>query len=347
MNILISPLGLAPGAVTALYHALQEQAGISIDKVITVSTNDPLVDQASKVVKRWLNRHGVDYEAQSTGTPELLEDRSVYRFARLVGRLIVQHRAAGHAVHVGVAAGRSSMAALASLSVWLNGANGLYHLWIDRDIEDRGDVRHFYELSVEWQQRVLHPPFEEGGKQLYALVKLPILNLQPVHEQLVSVVQHNLLPALRPEPEIVPIVQEIVATSDLRGFLNMLPDELTVDQLKEILELQQKMSQIQARLQQPDADRVKLVQESRQILAKLTITLARTAVEDELEVERLIVLVGQGAPTATIIEQTLMLKGVGTWWQKLTKALKDYKQEIESAEKTVGIVTKIVGLFVI
>ena len=70
-GVLVSPLGLAPGAVSGVYFALREE-GFDIGKVITVGTSDRHVQRAAKRYLTPLLKHeGVDYEPMHILAEEL------------------------------------------------------------------------------------------------------------------------------------------------------------------------------------------------------------------------------------------------------------------------------------
>lgn len=71
MNVLLSPLGFAPGAVSGLYHALEREEEIRIGRVITISTTHSQVKAAARVLERHFDSLGVAYHPQYIDDAEL------------------------------------------------------------------------------------------------------------------------------------------------------------------------------------------------------------------------------------------------------------------------------------
>lgn len=186
MNILLSPLGLSPGAVSSLYHALEDE-GTHVDRIITVSSStrqDPKTNLAVLYLAEYLKSNGFPYaptdesgkdrdNRQFEGS-DLIQEREVFAFMGLVEQALQDARAAGDRVYLGIAGGRKSMAALATIAAQLHGVEALYHLWVDEEIEKWGTVDELRKLdrNDERRKNVFRPPRER-----YQLVHIPFLSL--------------------------------------------------------------------------------------------------------------------------------------------------------------------------
>lgn len=186
MNILLSPLGLSPGAVSGLYHALKDD-GIHIDRIITVSSStrkDPKTNLAVLYLAEYLNSIGVPYAPTDEGdkdrdnrqldSNDLIRENDVFAFMRLVEEILWDAHAEGDKVYLGVAGGRKSMAALATIAAQLHGVEALYHLWVDDDIDKWGTVDELRRLDRS-DSRWLNAFRPPRGR--YQLVRIPFLSL--------------------------------------------------------------------------------------------------------------------------------------------------------------------------
>jgi len=200
-RILLSPLGRSPGAVSGLYHALEE-SGVSVDRLIVLATSDPAVQRSADM----LREHFYDKPAgfltiqkiSAGDDPEMVDERAVYGFIHRVNAVLYNARHAGDEVHIGIAGGRKSMSALATLSAYVYGAAAVYHFWVHEEIERYGDI---YNLPPPGKKRewVMHPSkyqpseFNQVGEHSCRLVSIPLVPFDRVwdHERLAKVLAEN------------------------------------------------------------------------------------------------------------------------------------------------------------
>ena len=178
MEILISPLGLSPGAVSGAAFALRRK-GHDIRRVITLGTSEPEIIQSAGYLRPLFEEAEIDYEEDYIPQPDLKQDdRSVATFVARMGRILEKIDREQHVVHVGVTAGRSGMGALAALAASLYGAHFLWHFWVSAEIELGGRIGDLPQ-PVSMANKYVNPP-----ATLCDLVALPFVDLQPLHEQL-------------------------------------------------------------------------------------------------------------------------------------------------------------------
>ncbi len=166
-NILLSPIGRSPGAVTGIYYALAEQeAAVQIDAVVLLSTAMPQVKKSAQMVKQVLGSDGVNVVALPLRSAETKEpshdfddEATVLNFIQLANA-VLDHgsRAEGDRIYIGISGGRSSMGALVTLSAYIYGAAGIYHLWVDEEIEKKGDITQLLQMRPSQYMPILKPP---------------------------------------------------------------------------------------------------------------------------------------------------------------------------------------------
>lgn len=178
-HILISPLGLSPGAVSGAAFALRrgigqgaERVAYPISRVVTVGTFHPDVMQASRCLAALFREAGIAYQAEFITQEELKQsDDSVADFVTRLGDVFDRCREGQR--HVAVTGGRSGMGALAALAASLYGASHLWHLWVPTTIEEKG---HISRLPQPYT-----PENEYLNPATYELVPLPFVDLTPLH----------------------------------------------------------------------------------------------------------------------------------------------------------------------
>lgn len=214
MNVLISLLGLAPGVATGAYYALARDRGVPIQRLVTLTTDHPLIRDCEAIIEtelhRWRQETGtiVEYDGECclsrpVGPLEMPGALAVYRqqIAPLLNtacRLRIPYEEVRTAesvdvfrevilgllretyrdesVYLCVAGGRKSMAAVATIVAQIYGHNvqGLYHLYVERELERYGAVDSgYWDLSLEERQVVLRP-----GPDECTLVELPYLQMR-------------------------------------------------------------------------------------------------------------------------------------------------------------------------
>lgn len=196
MNVLISPLGRSPGAVSGVYFALKAK-GYQVEKVVTVGTSHPAVMQSSQhYLKPLFAALGVEYHAVHLPGLDLKHgNRVVMPHASMMGLEIENARAAGGDVHVAVTGGRSGMGALAALAAQFFGASYLWHLWVPAEIETEGDVEQLAGLiSTEdlLNSPVLNPTL--AGDEAHDLISLPFSDLSGLKKLLTHYAATGKLP---------------------------------------------------------------------------------------------------------------------------------------------------------
>jgi len=174
-QVLISPLGFSPGAVSGVYFALDKE-GVKIDQVITVGTAHQGVRDAAAILDTLFRRvGGVAYKACYIDAEEL---RGAVRdasgpFAARTGLYISRARRSGQRVHVAVTGGRSGMGALAALAAQIYRADHLYHLWVDEEIERGGSDP--TRVRPDPENPFVNPTVK--GRDAWSLVPLPFVDL--------------------------------------------------------------------------------------------------------------------------------------------------------------------------
>lgn len=174
-NILLSPIGRSPGAVTGIYYALAEQEdAVQIDTVVLLSTAMPQVKEAAKMVGEVLGQDKVVVlplrAAENRPSHDFNDVATALNFIHLANA-VLDHasRADGNQVYIGISGGRSSMGALATLSAYVYGAAGIYHLWVDEKIEEQGDITQLLNMRRSERIRILNPPTDQRR-----LVSIPL-----------------------------------------------------------------------------------------------------------------------------------------------------------------------------
>ncbi|MBM4430662.1 MAG: hypothetical protein FJ026_10005 [Chloroflexi bacterium] len=190
MKVLISLLGLSPGVVTGAYYALYHGWGIDksvqVDKVVTLGTSAPgmglLEDEIAHEFDRWRLETGYQVQYDDTcrlhiRAEDLGDAASVREFREIITRLLREDYS-NDEVYLVVAGGRKSMAALAAVAAQLygHGVQGMYHLYVDKDLEDDGSSDRFWTVDVQRQREVMHPQQGQCG-----LVEVPYLQVQDIN----------------------------------------------------------------------------------------------------------------------------------------------------------------------
>jgi hypothetical protein len=174
-NILLSPIGRSPGAVTGIYYALAEQKDVvQIDTVVLLSTAMPQVKKAAQMVKQVLGSDRVlvlPLRAAEDKDPshDFNDQATALNFIQLANAVLDHGNRAGDRVYIGISGGRSSMGALATLSAYVYGAAGIYHLWVDEKIEEQGDITKLQSMRSSQYMPILKPPTGQ-----YRLVSIPL-----------------------------------------------------------------------------------------------------------------------------------------------------------------------------
>ncbi|MCA9954852.1 MAG: hypothetical protein KC434_09050, partial [Anaerolineales bacterium] len=176
-GILVTPLGLSPGAVSGMALALNAQLGYgTISRVEVIGTTNRASQEVSQKLHELLQEKDILYQPHFIPQAELDVDEAAKAFMLLMGQVLASLDGQGHTVHVGVTSGRSGMGALAALATNVYGADYLWHLWVSREIEDKGRWDLLPKPVKLENNKYLDPTLEEGA---YQVVALPFLDLRP------------------------------------------------------------------------------------------------------------------------------------------------------------------------
>jgi hypothetical protein len=244
-EILVSPLGRAPGAVSGVVFALQAQQNIEIDKVITVSTSHPDVKRAAKRYLTPLFAYcDVEYDPIHVPAKELRGgSKSINPYVAMLGVALERAQPALGHVHVAVTGGRSGMGALAALATNLYGADRLWHLWVHQDIEEQGTVDHLMGLTAPqemFEAPVLNPTKQPDGCEI---VDLPFMDLRPLHPLLWEYHRTGAFP----DPNS-PLTQ-LLTSAGIQRFTEIFPAGLTFEKADQIMEMKTRYAEAEPREQ--------------------------------------------------------------------------------------------------
>lgn len=221
MRVLISLLGLSPGVVTGAYYALFHGWGIEepikVDKVVTLTTNWPgarrLEEEIARELNQWRAEKGIEVQYDTTcrervESDDLNDENSVTEFREKITRLL-RETYRDDEIYLVVAGGRKSMAALAAVAAQLygRGVQGMYHLHVDRELEDDGSADRFWRLDRKRRQEVMRPP--EGKCHLVDVAFFQIRSSENQGPQLVlrGRMQDYILEYLADNPDLVTVLE--------------------------------------------------------------------------------------------------------------------------------------------
>ncbi len=206
MKVLISLLGLSPGVVTGAYYALYHGWGLEkpvrVNKVVTLGTSEMGVTQFEEEIAReftrWHREKGkspVQYDKTCRlriNAEDVNDEKSISQFqAQLIEVLQTYQK---DDVYLVVAGGRKSMAALAATVVQVYGRSvkGMYHLYIDKELEEDGSSSRFWLIDSQQRQLVMRPPADKCW-----LVQIPFFFIRENGElELRGEVDENLVAAI-------------------------------------------------------------------------------------------------------------------------------------------------------
>lgn len=179
MNILISPLGLAPGVVTGAYYALRDGGYGDMDSIITISTTSDLTRLCEREIEAELERArrelGVTIryqERHAIPSDEVRGIADVYRFRKIVLDLLRTNLDAGHKVYLSLTGGRKSMVAAAAMAAQYRNPTKTFYVYVDEEIEREGNVAILIRKPTSKRRFYLKPPAGKIG-----LVEIPLLSL--------------------------------------------------------------------------------------------------------------------------------------------------------------------------
>jgi len=189
-NILLSPLGRSPGAVSGLYHALDE-SGVGIDRLIVLATADTAVQESARALRYHFQAKPKEFliiqPVSSKDDPDMVDERAVYGFIHRVNA-VLYNKQPDDRVYIGIAGGRKTMSALATLSAYIYGAAAAYHFWVHEEIERCGDI---FDLPSQPRKRewIMHPSkfhpseFNQSGEHSHQLVSIPLAPFDRLWDQ--------------------------------------------------------------------------------------------------------------------------------------------------------------------
>jgi CRISPR-associated protein (TIGR02584 family) len=232
MNVLISLLGLSPGVATGAYYALYHGWGIDepikVDKVITVGTNaqgiDRVEDEIEREFMRWNSDTDNNIQYDETCRlriegSDLAREKDVKDFRVLITKLLHEDYKNDN-VYLAVAGGRKSMAALAAVTAQLYGygVQGMYHLYVDENLEKDGSFENFWSSIDDRRQReVMRPPSGQCN-----LVPIPYLQFKgrdgEISLTLSGEVQDYIIQYLDENPSFIPKI-EAKSKGNVLGYM--------------------------------------------------------------------------------------------------------------------------------
>lgn len=283
-DILVSPLGRAPGAVSGVYFALQVCHKMEIAKVITVGTSHPdVVSAANHYLGKLFPYLHVEYDSMHIPALDLRgKNREIMPYVAMIGLALEQAQQTSGQVHVAVTGGRSGMGALAALATNLYGADHLWHLWVHQRIEDGGTVDKLTGLTdpaAMARSPFLNPTVESDACEL---VELPFLDLRPLHRVLWDYRRTGEVP----DPKSP--TAALFARAGIQSFTQVFPASMTFDMADEVMRLKSQYAQATPR-------------EQERIMVDLGILLQSAGIVNGSERQQLIDLVAsQAAPQALI-----------------------------------------------
>jgi hypothetical protein len=226
-NVLISPLGQSPGAVSGVALALIND-GYTISRVITVGTSHPKVIAAGDILANLFEEVNLLYEPEYIEQSELRDtDSSADAFMVRMGQVLEKVNDGICQVHVAVTGGRSGMGALAALAASLYGADYLWHLWVRDDIARGGDLDRLAGAHT-LDNIFLNPTLEDGACEL---VELSFLDLRRLHPFIKAFREADKVP----DPTS-PLFQ-LFGSGDIRRLADVFPATMPIQDADRILEM--------------------------------------------------------------------------------------------------------------
>jgi hypothetical protein len=340
-HVLISPLGRSPGAVSGLYYALRDRTEepVEVTEVITVGTSDRWVQAAARVLEELFKYertqgHQPTYRAEHITATDLRGvERDIGPFVARLGRRIEQARNAGFIVHVGVTGGRSGMGALAALAAQLYGASHLYHLWVDEEIEKKGQMgQDLPRMGAHPSNPLLKPRLKRDEPDLaadeYELVGLPFFDLSPLHE----VIRRYL--TKKEVPDVNSPLYPLFVTHGMGRLRQVFPAPLTIAQADRLLEVAAEWFRLKKRLDAAEplrpSDQTAYLTEKRavekarhQILLEVGRILQDAEITDASTSTQVVELVRSGGDWSELLALTEKAKQDGAGWLQWFRKNKD------------------------
>lgn len=178
-DILISPLGRSPGAISGMMFALNTLENVQITQVVTVGTYHEDVISSQAALYELFDPLGIDYQTYTIDEHDFSGELSAQQFVTHIGVAMAAAQDAGRPVHVAVTGGRAGMGALAALAASLYGADHLWHLWVPEDAARQGEID-----KLPRPLSPTHPSINPVPAGHFAVIPLPFINLRPLHPKL-------------------------------------------------------------------------------------------------------------------------------------------------------------------
>jgi len=334
-DVLVSPLGRAPGAVSGVYFALREHRQVEIGEVVTVGTSHPdVMSAASNYLGKLFERLDVRYDPIHIPALDLRgRNREIMPYVSMIGLALEQahqyvQQSRGE-VHVAVTGGRSGMGALAALATNLYGADHLWHLWVKPSIEERGTVDRLVGLTEPAEMELspfLNPTMETDACELVAL---PFLDLRPLHQTLWAYRRTG----EAPDPQSP--IAALFARAGIQNFAQVFPAGMTFEVADRIMELKARYAQATPR-------------EQAGIMAEVGVSLKDYCVVGEKEWQAVVDLVISRAAPQALVDLAHRAKDRVGFWRWLTqneKAVTAATAVVGTAVETGSFVLEALGLY--
>jgi hypothetical protein len=179
-RVLLASVGLSPGAVTGLYHALA-QASKPVTRVVTFSPTQRDVRDAVGICRDEFVRLGVPYANRFLDAEDIASEADAQEFKSAFYSLLQETLDSGAEVLVDVTGGRTVMGALMAIVVQTTAPKRvtLYHLDVDEDIEEDGRLPRLWNFQYTDRWHELLAPLPEKCR----LVKVPYVRFpRPAEE---------------------------------------------------------------------------------------------------------------------------------------------------------------------
>lgn len=172
-RVLLASLGLSPGAVIGLYHALAA-SGKPAGRVVTFCPARREIQQAVGLCREEFAGLSVPYANHLIDAENIASDGDAREFKAVFTVLLKEALAAGAEVMVGITGGRTIMGALMAMIVQMEAPEqvSLYHLDVDDDIAQDGQLPglwNFREKPQRWRELLSPPPHKRR------LVRVPFV----------------------------------------------------------------------------------------------------------------------------------------------------------------------------
>ncbi len=177
-KLLISPLGMAPGVVTAAYYFLHENGFGVMDEIITVTTMNHLSKLCEREIEAELLRSRDEigtitkYSKATIPSNEIYDSTDLYRFRKIILQLLQSNLTSGHSVYVNLTGGRKSMVAAAAMAAQVCKPTKIFSILVDEDLEQNGNITSLLKLPLNRRRQYLRPL-----PNRVSFVEIPLLSL--------------------------------------------------------------------------------------------------------------------------------------------------------------------------